>query len=90
MSHVDGNAVLGALSLAVGTDVSRAGVVCGACGHDHQVAEAHVYLRCPGIVIRCPKCASAEIILIEIDHRIQLTIANVASMQFVNALPAPR
>lgn len=82
MSHVDGNAIIGALSLATGIDVSLAELVCGACGQRHPVAEAHVYLRCPGTVIRCPKCAAAEIVLVEIDHRIQLTVKNVAMIDF--------
>jgi len=82
MSYVDGNAIIGALSLALGADTGRATVVCAACGHDHPVAEAHVYLRCPGIVIRCPDCTNAEIILIEIEHRFLLTITGVARIEF--------
>ncbi len=82
MAHVDGNAVIGALSLATGVDVSLAAIVCGVCGQRHPVVETHVYLRCPGIVIRCPSCAAAEIVLVEIDHRLQLTIMNVATLDF--------
>jgi hypothetical protein len=82
MSYVDGNAIIGALSLALGADTSAAGVVCGACGHDHPVAEAHVYLRCPGMVIRCPNCTNAEIILVEIEHRFQLTITGISRLVF--------
>lgn len=82
MTYVDGNAVIGALSLATGTDMSLAELTCGGCGDRHPVAQAHVYLRCPGTVIRCPKCTAAEIVLVEIDHRIQLTINKVATVHF--------
>ncbi|MGI9605958.1 MAG: DUF6510 family protein [Acidimicrobiales bacterium] len=82
MSHVDGNAVIGALSLALGTDTGHAGLVCAACGHDHPVAEAHAYLRCPGIVIRCPKCSGAEIVLVEIEHRFLVTVNGVERLVF--------
>ena len=82
MSHVDGNAVIGALSLAVGADTGHASVVCAACGHDHPVAEAHVYLRCPGMVIRCPNCSNTEIVLVEIKQRFQLTISGVTRLEF--------
>jgi len=82
VSYVDGNAIIGALALATGTDVSHADMVCGACGKRHGVAQAHVYLRCPGTVIRCPGCSAAEIVLVEIDHRIQMTVMNVASIDF--------
>jgi hypothetical protein len=82
MTHVDGNAVIGALSLALGADTANAAVVCAACGHDHPVAVAHVYLRCPGIVIRCPNCTNAEIVLVEIEHRFQLTVNGISRLVF--------
>ena len=85
MSYVDGNAIIGALSLATGTDVSLADIVCGACGQRHGLTQAHVYLRCPGTVIRCPECTAAEIVLVEIDHRIQLTVMNVSTLDFATA-----
>ncbi len=85
MSYVDGNAVIGALSLALGTDTSTAAMVCGSCGHDHPVAEAHVYLRCPGIVLRCPKCTNAEIILVEIHHRFTITMTGITQLVFRSA-----
>ena len=81
-SYVDGNAVIGALSLALGADTGNAGVICAACGHDHPLAESHVYLRCPGIVIRCPNCTSTEIVLIEIAHRFQLTFRGIDRIVF--------
>lgn len=80
-SHLDGNVAIGALSLALGADTSRAALVCAACGHDHPVAEAIVYLRCPGIVIRCPNCTKAEIVLVEIEHRFVLTISGIARLE---------
>jgi len=89
VSYVDGNAIIGALSLATGTDVSLADIVCGACGHRHRVAQAHVYLRCPGMVIRCPSCTATEIVLVEIDHHIQLTVSNVATIDFMAADSRP-
>jgi hypothetical protein len=84
MSYVDGNAVIGALSLAMGADVGEAGVVCAACGHDHPVAKARVFLRCPGMVLRCPSCSAAEIVLVEIDHRFELTVRGVATIELAS------
>ncbi len=82
MSYVDGNAIVGALSIALGTDTGGAVLECAACGDDHPVAETHVYLRCPGTVIRCPKCSNAEIILTEIEHRFLITITGVTRIVF--------
>ena len=80
MHHVDGNAAIGALSLATGTDVGAATLVCAVCGNHHPVAETHVYRRCPGLVMRCPNCTATEIVLVEIEHRIHLTLRNVRTL----------
>lgn len=85
MSHVDGNAMIGALSLAMGADLAGAGGVCAGCGHDHRLAEAHVYLRCPGMVMCCPNCAGAEIVLVEIQHRFILTVRGLATIRLGEA-----
>ncbi len=79
-SYVDGNAVGGALSLAFGTDMTTAVGVCGSCGHKHSLAQTRVYLRCPGMVMRCPACSSVEIVMVEIDHHITLTVRGLASI----------
>lgn len=80
MTHVDGNAVIGALSIALGADMAEASAVCGHCGLQHAIAECHVYLRCPGIVIRCPQCTSVEIVLVEINHRFHVTMSGVEAI----------
>ena len=36
--HVDGNAVIGALSLALGTDVGGGSLECAGCGDTHEIA----------------------------------------------------
>lgn len=81
MTHVDGNAAIGALSIALGVDAARGALVCAGCGADHLVEEAHVYLRCPGIVIRCPGCGNAEVVLVEHDHRFTLTLSGIATLR---------
>ncbi len=84
MTHVDGNAVIGALSIALGVDMGDAGAVCDNCGLRHAIAECHVYLRCPGIVMRCPHCAAVEIVLVEIAHRFQVTMNGVAALNLTS------
>ncbi len=80
MTHVDGNAVIGALSIALGVDMGDVGAVRDNCGLRHAIAECHVYLRCPGIVMSCPHCAAVEIVLVEIAHRFQVTMNGVAAL----------
>jgi hypothetical protein len=85
MSYVDGNALSAALSLAFGTDVASADGICAHCGHHHPFAEAHVYLRNPGMVMRCPNCEGAELTLVEIEHHLHITIQGLATID----LPTP-
>ncbi len=44
---------------------------------DHPVALVWVYLRCSGMVLRCPVRSNTEIVLVEIDHWIELTMHSV-------------
>jgi hypothetical protein len=81
MTQVDGNAAVGALSIALGVDAARATLECASCGNDHVLEQAHVYLRCPGMVIRCPGCGNAEVVLVEIDHRFTVTLEGVAALR---------
>ena len=85
MTHVDGNAVIGALSVALGADMADAAAVCEHCGLRHAIAECHVYLRCPGIVMRCPQCGSVEIVLVEIAHRFEITMSGIAALSLIDS-----
>lgn len=89
MTHVDGSALAGAFALAFGRDMTTAIGVCASCGVRHPLAEAHVYLRCPGMVVRCPKCSNAELVMIEVDHHIKLSIIGVASIIFDTPVTEP-
>jgi hypothetical protein len=86
MSYVDGNALSAALSLVFGTDVAAGDCICAHCDHHHAFAEAHVYLRNPGMVMRCPNCEGAELILVEIENHLYLTIRGLATIN----LPSTR
>ena len=79
--HVDGNAVIGALSLALGTDLAQGSLECAGCGDTHEIARTHVYLRCPGMVLRCPGCGAVEVVIVEIRHRLTATLSGVAALR---------
>lgn len=82
MDHVDGNAVAGALSLALGCEATTITLVCAECGDRHPVAETHVFLRCPGMVVRCPACGACELVLVDRPRpRLQLTLMSVRSLE---------
>lgn len=83
MSHVDGNALAGALSLVFGRDMTAAESVCAECGDRHALATTLVYLRCPGMVMRCPNCSAAEVVLTEIRGSLSLHLRSVASFHLL-------
>ncbi len=81
MEHVDGNAIAGALSLALGREATAITLQCAACGDRHLVAETRVYLRCPGMVVRCPACGECELVLVDRTPRLQLTLVTIRSLE---------
>ncbi|MCF6523145.1 DUF6510 family protein [Streptomyces sp. JJ36] len=81
-SHVDGNAVAGAMSLVLGREATTIVLECAGCGNRHRVAETRVYLRCPGMVVRCPACSACEAVLVDRPHgRLQLTLMSVRTLE---------
>lgn len=53
---VDGNAIAGLLAEVFGRDVTATAERCRHCGTVSLVGTLRVYLRGPGVVIRCPAC----------------------------------
>jgi uncharacterized protein DUF6510 len=65
---VDGNAVAGVLAAAFGAEMTAAP---GRCAHCHTVSlmgSMRVYMRGPGIVIRCPACAEVVVRIVQTDR----------------------
>ena len=54
--YIDGNAAAGELSNIFAMDVTAAEGQCAHCGAIKPFAEAHVYMRAPGLVARCSVC----------------------------------
>ena len=58
MDALDGNAIAGLLIEIFGEEMTTAIGVCGNCGATAPVAEASVYVRAPGVVVRCRGCTA--------------------------------
>ncbi len=56
VSALDGNAIAGLLREVFGAEMTIAIGTCAHCGSRRHVAEAAVYLRGPGTVVRCRDC----------------------------------
>jgi phage FluMu protein Com len=67
MDPLDGNAIAGQLVAIFGTEMTTATGECAHCGAVAQVAETVVYLRAPGVVVRCRNCS--EVLMVLVDKR---------------------
>lgn len=70
--YVDGNAAAGELSGIFATDVTAAEGQCAHCGAIKRFAEAHLYMRGPGIVARCSVCESVLLRVTNVRQRLFL------------------
>lgn len=62
---VDGNAIAGLLETAFGREVTATEERCAHCGTVSVVGTLRVYLRGPGVVVRCPACAEVVLRIVE-------------------------
>ena len=81
MERLDGNAIGGVLTEVFGREMTIAVGVCGSCGATGPVAELHVYMRAPGIVVRCPGCESVLLRIVQSERRTWLDLSGLRSMQ---------
>jgi hypothetical protein len=66
MEPLDGNAIAGELVAVFGTEMTAATCECGVCAARFALAQAEVYLRAPGTVMRCRSCGGILMVLVTI------------------------
>ncbi|HET9852925.1 MAG TPA: DUF6510 family protein [Candidatus Limnocylindrales bacterium] len=62
---LDGNAIAGVLMAVFGREVTAIEERCAHCGTASLVGTLRVYMRGPGIVVRCPACAEVVLRIVE-------------------------
>jgi len=72
--YVDGNAAAGELSRIFAMDVTAAQGQCAHCGATKRFAEAHLYMRGPGVVARCASCEHVLLRLANVGQRVFLDV----------------
>lgn len=87
LNYLDGNAAAGNLSAIFAVDVTSAEGECANCGTRKPFAEAHLYVRCPGLIARCPLCGHVLLRLANVQHGIVLDIRGMTHLVFDRALP---
>jgi len=63
---LDGNAIGGLLLDIFASDMTSAIATCAVCGSVRPVADAMVFLRVPGAVVRCRRCTSILIVISQV------------------------
>ena len=72
--HLDGNAAAGELNRIFAFDITAAEGQCTNCGARKHFAEAHLYIKCPGIVARCSGCGHVLLRLVNAGGRLLLDL----------------
>ncbi|MDX6410765.1 MAG: hypothetical protein QOE91_281 [Gaiellaceae bacterium] len=80
MDALDGNAIAGRLYEIFGTEMTVATGACVHCGNEGPVAEAVVYNRAPGIVVRCRHCVNVLMVLVEVRGITCLDLSGLATL----------
>ena len=81
MEHLDGNAIGGELLEIFGVEMTVSTAVCRACGASGPVAEAVVYLRAPGAVVRCRACSSILLRIVRAPGRTWIDLGGVRTLE---------
>ena len=74
MNYLDGNAAAGELSRIFAMDITSAEGQCANCGAKRHFAEAHLYVRCPGLVARCALCEHVLLRFVNAGGRLLLDL----------------
>ena len=79
--RLDGNALGGVLADVFGADVTAAFATCRSCGTRGEVARVHVYIRCAGIVARCPACDAVLVTVVEARERRWVSLSGLRTIE---------
>ncbi len=78
---LDGNALGGLLFEVFGVEMTGAFGTCAHCGARGEVARMVVYVRCPGIVGRCPACGEVLVQIVEAREQRYVAMHGLRSLE---------
>ena len=82
MNYLDGNAAAGELSRVFAADITSAEGQCANCAAKRRFAEAHLYMQCPGLVVRCALCGHVLLRCANIQGRVFLDLRGMTYLTF--------
>ncbi len=77
---LDGNAIGGLLHEVFGAEMTAAVATCTTCGTSAPMAEAVVYLRAPGTVVRCRTCTAVLMVVVQRGEQNCVSLAGLTSL----------
>jgi len=80
MEALDGNAIAGTMMAVFGHEMTTETGTCADCGRRSMVAEFAVYVRGPGVVVRCRTCDSVVMVLVEIRKIMCVDLRGLAAL----------
>jgi hypothetical protein len=77
-THLDGNAIAGVLMEIFAVDMTAAHGQCASCHDVAPLADTRVFMRAPGIVIRCRSCEAVLATIVDDGHRRRINLQGMA------------
>ena len=77
---VDGNAIAGMLESLFGAEVTAMEERCAHCGTVSVIATLRVYMRGPGIVVRCPACTDIVLRIVQAPSGMRVDSSGAAGL----------
>ena len=78
---VDANAIAGLLMTVFGREVTMLEERCAHCGTVSVVGTLRVYLRGPGVVVRCPACTDVVLRIVETPTGVHLDLSGATHLR---------
>jgi hypothetical protein len=78
---LDGNVTAGDLADVFAFDVTTAITTCATCRHTHPVATLRVYVRAPGMVLRCTSCDAVQVRFVRSPERAWLDLRGIDMLE---------
>jgi hypothetical protein len=82
---VDGNAIGGILASIFSVDVTGSPGQCATCHTVSTVGTMRVYMRGPGIVVRCPACAEVVARIVRTPHGTMIDVSGIKLLRIAGS-----
>jgi uncharacterized protein DUF6510 len=77
---VDGNAIAGLLESMFGAEVTASEERCTHCGTVSLIGTLRVYMRGPGIIVRCPACTDIVLRIVRTPAGVRIDTSGAAGL----------